>query len=512
MVKINTITESILEVKTDGIAFILEDGFEVSKDIKNKIKEFGIDILKLFKKQNFTGKAKSSVSILIPEKNGFKNVFFVGMGCCCNKMEKIAENYRQAIGIAIGLAEKNNIESLAIEIPEGCKKFKELNEAYFAHQTVKTAIVASYKFNEFLTSKEKKDKKLKELILVSKGKNKKLIEERVELAKVLGNAVNEARRWIDLPANKFYPAIAEEEARKIAKEQGLKIKVFGEDQIKKMGMGGLAGVSSGSEQDCKFIILEYKTSKKNAKTLAFIGKGVTFDSGGLSLKPSRGPGSMETMKEDMSGASAVLGAMKAIAQLKPDVNVFGVLAVTENLPGDGALKPGDIVTFYNGKTGEVLNTDAEGRLILADALAYTEKELKPDVMIDIATLTGACVYAVGPFYSGLFSCNENLIEKIKEAGNITGDKVWPLPIDSDYRKAMLSDIADVRNTSKPGYYAGATTAALFLKEFVKETEWAHIDIGGTAFNVPDRPYLGNGATGVGVSLLVELAMNWNKKK
>jgi leucyl aminopeptidase len=284
-----------------------------------------------------------------------------------------------------------------------------------------------------------------------------------------------------------------------------------------MGMGGLAAVSRGSEIDCALIILEYKAQSPHASysaeatkdrpTLCFVGKGITFDSGGLSLKPAD---SMETMKEDMSGAAAVICAIDALAQLKPDINIIAIAPTSENLPSGKATKPGDIVTFYNGKTAEIKNTDAEGRLILADALSYAVKHYKPDIIVDLATLTGACSRALGPVYSGLFSEHESLIKKLHEAGNISGDRLWQLPMGDDYKKAITSTVADICNIGSKQIMAGASTAAHFLQHFVDDTVWAHIDIAGTAFDVPNISYYRPGGTGVGVRLLVALAMNWQK--
>ncbi len=267
----------------------------------------------------------------------------------------------------------------------------------------------------------------------------------------------------------------------------------------------MAGGARGSDQDCLLLMIEDKAKKKTAPTLVFVGKGITFDSGGLSLKPAV---HMETMKEDMSGAAAVIATMEALAVLKPSVNVIGITPLAENLPGPTATKPGDIVRFYNGKTAEVKNTDAEGRLILADALSYGVKQYKPDAIIDIATLTGACAYALGPFYTGLMSEHDELAERVDRAAHLSGDRVWRLPMHDDYKVAIKSPVADICNIGSNKYMAGAITAACFLQHFVDDVPWVHLDIAGTAFNVPDLPYYRPGATGVGVRLLVDLAMNW----
>jgi leucyl aminopeptidase len=309
-----------------------------------------------------------------------------------------------------------------------------------------------------------------------------------------------------MPPSQLTPVALADKAEAIAKKHGLGCTIFSEEQIIKMGMGGLAGVSAGSENDCKLVILDYKCSKKDAQTIAFVGKGITFDSGGLSLKPASG---MENMKDDMSGASAVISTMEALAQLKPDVNILGVAALAENMPSGKATKPGDILRFYNGKTAEVRNTDAEGRLVLADALAYVAKEYKPDAMIDLATLTGLCHYFFGPFYSALLSNNKKLQDEIVRAGTCTGERVWPLPYDDDYKQGITSHIADIQNTGKESIRSGTITAGHFLEHFVGDIPWAHLDIAGTSFETPMLPYCDKGATGVGVRLLIDLAQHWN---
>jgi leucyl aminopeptidase len=322
---------------------------------------------------------------------------------------------------------------------------------------------------------------------------------------IIAGGVNRVRHWIDLPPSVLTPVDLALKAESICKEHDLPITIFDEEDINKMGMGGLSAVSAGSHEDCKLVIMEYKTSQKNAPTICLVGKGITFDSGGLSLKPAQ---SMETMKDDMSGAAAVIGTMQVIAQLKPKVNVIGITPLAENLPSGTATKPGDIVRFYNGKTAEIKNTDAEGRLILADALSYAVKNYKLDGIIDIATLTGACAAALGPFFTGMMGYSQDLMERLEHAAELSGERVWRLPFDADYKKAIISDVADICNIGKSSYKAGAITAGYFLSHFVEDVPWVHLDIAGTAFEVPGISYYGPGATGVGVRLFVELLMNW----
>ena len=270
-------------------------------------------------------------------------------------------------------------------------------------------------------------------------------------------------------------------------------------------MGGLLAVSSGSEQEPRFIVVEYVPEKQSTETVGLVGKGVTFDSGGISIKPAQG---MDEMKDDMAGAAAVISSMELIAHLKPRVNVIGIAPITENLPSGTALRPGDIITFYNGKTAEVKNTDAEGRLILADALAYAVKHYKLDALINFATLTGSCSAALGPFFCGLMSKHDHLAEQIAHASLESGDRAWRLPFHDDYKVAIRSAVADLCNIGNESYRAGSITAGFFLQNFVGDVPWAHLDIAGTSFNVPDISYYRPGATGFGVRLLANLLLAW----
>jgi leucyl aminopeptidase len=296
-----------------------------------------------------------------------------------------------------------------------------------------------------------------------------------------------------------------EQAQKIADAGKMKVTIFNQEQAKQMGMGGLVGVAQGSAQECRLVVMEYKSHVPDAPTIAVVGKGITFDSGGLSIKPANG---METMKDDMAGAAVVISTMSLLPHIKPRVNVIALAPLAENMPSGTATRPGDILRFYNGKTAEVKNTDAEGRLILADALSYAVKHYKLDGIISIATLTGSCAYALGPFFCGLMSQHDELALRILDASWQSGDRAWRLPFHDDYRGAVRSNIADICNIGNEKYRAGAITAGFFLTNFVDEVPYVHLDIAGTAFNVPDISYYRPGATGFGVRLLVQLLQNW----
>jgi len=306
---------------------------------------------------------------------------------------------------------------------------------------------------------------------------------------------------VNEPSNCMTPMRMSEVAKEIADKYALKFKAFDSEDMKSMGMGGLLGVAKGSNEPPKLITLSYKGDEQSDSAIGFIGKGVTFDSGGISLKPSE---RMEEMKDDMAGGAAVMAALKAIAELKPKVNVTVIVPATENLPSGTALKPGDILKAMNGKTIEVINTDAEGRLILADALSYAVKQ-KLSPLVDLATLTGACRVALGTGYSGVFSNNQQLTDKVLGAAAKTGEKLWQMPVPEEYKEQIKSEIADIKNTGDR--YGGAITAALFLAEFVGDTPWVHLDIAGPASSNKESGYIVKGATGVGVRTLVELALS-----
>ena len=308
----------------------------------------------------------------------------------------------------------------------------------------------------------------------------------------------------NLPSKDCTPLQLASRAKKISSNRPLKTTIFNTDKLKKLGFGGLLGVASGSQQPPCFIIMEYNGGKRGEKPVVFVGKTITFDTGGISIKPSP---SMDEMKHDKSGGATVMALMQAVADLKLPVNVIGLMPATENMPSGSAYKPGDVITFYNKKTAEILNTDAEGRVILADALSYAQN-YKPRMIIDFATLTGACIIALGTAVSGLLGNDKKIINSLFESGERTGEKVWELPLTKDYKKLIQSDIADIKNIGGRG--AGTITAAAFLSHFVGNYPWAHLDIAGTAWTqegTPKKSYIKKGATGVGVLLSIDFLRN-----
>ncbi len=498
MISYSLSTKSLLTQEADAYVLFLPEGFSFAKELKAIAKDFVPDLEKILKKHSFTGKAQSSLLVHIQKGDETKSLILLGIG---NKADKKMESYRRALGSLVRLAEQQQCTSLALAVPSA--SFFGVTQEELGQETAVIMQMGAYHFDEFFAEKKQKEF---EVTLVVDEQHKRAIQKGIDAGMIIGGAVNKARHWIDLPPETLTPIELATKAKAIAKKHGLKFTEFKEKDIIKMGMGGLAAVAKGSERDCHLVILEYKTKKKNAPTLGFVGKGITFDSGGLSLKP---PQYMETMKEDMSGAAAVLASIDALAQLKPPVNVVALLPLSENLPSGKATKPGDIVRFYNGKTAEVRNTDAEGRLILADALAYAEKHYDLDALIDVATLTGACAYALGPFFTGMMSQHPAFAKRVQQAADSTGDRVWPLPFDDDYKVAMKSKVADICNIGSSRYRAGAITAGFFLQHFVEKTPWVHLDIAGTSFDVPDIPYYRTGATGAAVRLLIALARHWS---
>lgn len=366
------------------------------------------------------------------------------------------------------------------------------------------ALLGLYSFTQYKNPEYQNVEEI--MIAVTEKESVPILESAIAKGKVVAEATNLARDMVNEPASYMTPSRMAEVAEDIASKYNLECKVFDREDMEAMGMEALLGVARGSNQPPKLITLAYKGDERSEKAMGFLGKGITFDSGGISIKPSEG---MDEMKGDMAGAAAVMTAVGAIAQLKPKINVTAIIPATENLPSGTALKPGDILRAMNGKTIEVISTDAEGRLILADALSYAVKQgLSP--LIDLATLTGACRVALGLLYSGVFGNDRDLIDKVLKAGERTGEKMWQMPLPEEYKEQNKSDIADIKNTGNR--YGGAITAALFLAEFVGNTPWIHLDIAGPRLSSKDSGYLVKGAAGFGVRTLVELALSEAKSE
>lgn len=504
MISLKLTTDKLLDRTADAFVFFVEHGSDFAQS-STTAKELYPHYDQSLKQRGFTGKAGSS--LILTGVHNCRGIYliFLGLGDLKGGYGNV-EVLRRALGQLVRIAESHKLTSFTFDLPDPIRLG--LSYERLAQETATIMHKASYHFNEYITNKDRTFEWDITAIIGVSQQNENDVQKGLNLGICIADAINTARYWCDLPPSALNPPSFAEKAGELAKEHGLKATIFGKKEILAMNMGGIDGVCRGSQYEPRLVVLEYKAKKAGAPTLAFVGKGVTFDTGGISIKPSAG---METMKDDMAGAAVVLAVMKVIAQIEPNVNVVAIAPMVENMPSGTAQKPGDILRTYNGKTIEVADTDAEGRLILADALAYAVKQYKPDAIIDLATLTGACAAALGVFYAGLLSQHEELTAKVMKASERSGDKVWRFPLDPDYSPAIASDVADVKNIGSIRYKAGTITAALFLQHFVGDTPWVHLDIAGTAFGVPDLSYLRPGATGFGIRLLVDLVTHWDEK-
>ena len=449
---------------------------------------------RLVASSGFRGAANETT--LVPRGNQW--VLVVGLG---KAKELTLDRMRQFAGTAAKTIRARGLKRLVLPV---LKERGLGSTATVAQALAEGARLGLYRYDQFRRlPKHERNRRVEAVTLVVERRGEVAEARRaVEKAEVIAEAVSLARDLINGPSNMVTPTYLANQARTIAKQLKLKCTVIPFPQLKRLGFGGVVGVAQGSAHPAQFIVLDYNPRGAKA-TFALCGKGITFDSGGLSLKPAA---KMEQMKYDMSGAAAVLSTVKAAATMKLPVRIVGIVAATENLPSGTAQKPGDILKTLSGKTVEVLNTDAEGRLVLADCLHYA-KRYKPNCVVDLATLTGACVVALGAEAIGLMTKDERLAARINQAGKATHERVWRLPLWDEYGPAMKSDIADLRNVTNTGE-AGTITAAKFLEEFAEGLPWAHLDIAGTAWTEKERPYVPKGAVGIGVRLLIELMERW----
>lgn len=397
-----------------------------------------------------------------------------------------------ARALAAAIAAKSTQLGILASLPKAVKFAAEDVAALLASG----ARLRAYRFDKYRTKEKAEDKpKLSNVVVITASPDK--AKKRYAPLAALAESVNFARDLVSEPANVIYPETLANECKKLSK-LGLKVEVLGEAEMKKLGMGSLLGVGQGSERESKLVVMQWHGGKKGAKPVALIGKGVTFDTGGISIKPA---GGMEEMKWDMAGSAAVIGTMRALAARGAKVNAVGIVGLVENMPDGNAQRPGDVVTSMSGQTIEVLNTDAEGRLVLADALWYCQDRFKPQCMVDLATLTGAIIITLGSHRAGIWSNNDALSDGLTAAADRTGERLWRLPLGPEYDAMINCDIADMKNISD-GREAGSTTAAQFLQRFVNDTPWAHLDIAGVAWqNKPLTPLAPKGAVGWGVRLL-----------
>ena len=495
-VQINHQTKLTKKTHYDACVVFLPEGSKKGTALVKSLPEFIQDELsKLLKVEAFSGKS-NEVQVAYPgSTKDAGRLLFVGVG---DVKKLTAEALRRAAGKVAQELVKLKVKTVGVIPPSIPKKTQ---QAAFSTALAEGFILGAYEFKQYKTKKnsDKGDSSSHSTLEVTLlDAEKQLDEHAVEKGVFCAGGVSFARDLGNTPANELTPQILAKKAKQLASETKLKCTILTEEDMEKIGMHMLLGVSKGSNEPAQMIILEHRV-KGSKETVAIVGKGITFDSGGISLKPGKG---MDEMKFDMCGGAAVLGAMKAVAGIKPNVNVIGVVPASENLPNGRAQKPGDIVTSLSGQTVEVLNTDAEGRLILGDALTYVEQTYSPNAIIDLATLTGACVTALGRYASAAIGNDDKLLEEVIAAGKASGDLAWPLPNFPEYEDCLKGKYADIKNLGDGT--AGTITAGLFLKKFVEKTPWTHLDIAGTAWNVRNIGYIPNdGATGSGVRLLVE---------
>lgn len=496
--------------KTDFLAYaadiaavgIFEDNFS-GNFIKELDRRLGGQIKNLEKLGDFDGKAGSICLLYTNGRAAAKRLLLVGLG---KRSKLTAAVLHKSAAAAAGKAVEINAGSAVFCLHSDIPGSAELSMEDVGQILTEGAMFGAFRYDEYITNPEKKrPTRLKIILADTSLAVVRQLKKGAAAGIITGSAQNYARAFANRPANVITPAVLAAEAKKIAQASSrLRCAVLNEKQLQAKKMGGILAVGQGSNNPPRLIVLEYTPAGSSGRlpSIALVGKAITFDSGGISLKPGEG---MQDMKFDKSGGLAVLGAMRAIAAFKPNVRVFGIIPAAENMPSGRSYRPGDIITTYSGKTVEIHSTDAEGRMILCDALAYAANTLGCSAIVDIATLTGACVVALGQKRAGLLGNNEQLMEQLKIASAKTGERIWPLPCDDEYLEAMKSKIADLKNTG--GKWGGACTAGAFLSQFVGEAKWAHIDMAGVGVwgaAEGDAP----GSIGFGVRLLTEFIRNY----
>ena len=445
----------------------------------------------LLASSELTGKALELAMLYRPAGIKAKRVLFVGGG----KDNKFNPNdLRKIAGTAARHLKSRSIRNVAVALPDPVH--------FHADNAVRAAVIGAVigDFDPDTYKSDRKDQRIDSLTIVAPpGSDEEVLRSALEEGRIIGESQNFARELVNEPSNRLTPTMLADRARKMAAETGLQCEVLGPDEIKALKMGAFWGVAQGSDEPPALIVLKYAPAGAPAEpVLGLIGKAITFDTGGISIKPADG---MEKMKYDMAGGATMLGAMRAIAQLKPKVKVNAVICASENMPSGKAQKPGDVQIAMSGKSIEIINTDAEGRLVLADGLTYARTKLGCTHLVDAATLTGACVVALAMVNAGIFANDDAMYERFEKARHQAGEKMWRLPLDDEYRDMIKSSIADIVNSG--GRYGGAVTAAMFLKEFVEDKPWIHLDIAGTAWVDEAKPFIAKGPSGIAVRSLIE---------
>ncbi len=493
--KFQGITGNFAEANAEALAVAVFKGEKAaSNELKDLDKLTGGLVAEVMKAEEFKGDAGQTALLRFAPKGGVKatRLLLVGVG---DKADYKPHAIAALAGTATRYLRSRNVKSFAL-LPRS-----EATAVESAQNSVQGFITSQFELDKYKT-KDKNNKSVDTLVICVDGAKPADLKAGITRGQAIGESINLTRDLANEPANVLPPAEMAKRAQAMAKSVGLKCQILDEATMTKMGMGSLMSVSLGSAQPAKLIVLRYEPAKSTAKKgelLALVGKGITFDTGGISLKPGE---NMDAMKYDMSGGATVIGTMRAIALLKPTVPVIGVIAAVENMPDGAASRPSDVVTAMNGKTIEILNTDAEGRLVLADAVAYAEKQGATRI-VDMATLTGAVIVALGDLNTGILGNDQRFVDEIIGLGKEAGESFWQLPVSPEYSKQIRSDIADIKNIGPRGK-AGTIMGAVFIQEFIDKAKWAHLDIAGTAWADGVKPHQSKGPTGVAIRTLLKL--------
>ena len=507
--KINLVLSAPAEIETECLVAIVLDRAEARAEAstaKNKpapyvaannkaVQEAAAEVIA---SGETTGKNLESTLLHRPAKLKAKRLLLLGGG----KAKKFsAVDLRKIAGAAVRSLKSKGVRNLAILLPEGS-----LSAADAANAIVEGAFIGSFDSDTYKSDRKDRDKEqsIDSLTIVSQG-DQAALQKAIDEARIIGESLNFTRQLVNEPSNRMTPTVLADHAKKMAQEVGLKCDVYGADKIKELKMGAFWGVAQGSDEPPALIVMRYEPAGAPEKpVLGLVGKGITFDTGGISIKPADG---MEKMKYDMAGGATMIGVMRAVALLKPKIKVIGIVCATENMPSGKAQKPGDIQTAMSGKTIEIINTDAEGRLVLADGLCYA-RQLGCTHLIDAATLTGAVVVALGYANVGVFANDDAFYDSFAKTLTKSGESMWRLPVTDESLDMTRSSIADLMNTG--GRWGGASTAAAFLKEFAEDTPWIHLDIAGTAWMEDQKAWIAKGPSGIAVRSLIEFARNFGK--
>lgn len=497
MISLKAEYKDVLSIKSDALVVFIPSDDKNSRTAKRKLETLLGKSISPTSLKDITGKTGETTVLYTPERFAARRIILTGIG----ESKKITLEYLRRAGAAAAKKSQDmklsSISYILDIFDNGNIPLTESLEE-ISCTIAEGAGLGIYKYSTYFTDNDKKTNFLQTVSLIAHTKKLlKEVENGVNRAAAICNGVYLARDLGNTPGLDLYPETLAAIARDTCRKAGCKVTVFDEKKIESLKMGGILSVSKGSERRPRFIIIEWNGGKRTEKPYVLVGKGVTFDTGGISLKPSA---NMADMKMDMAGAASVIGTMKIVAALNLPVNIVGLIPACENMPSGKAIRPGDVIRIMDGKTVEIDNTDAEGRLIVADALVYA-KRFKPKAVVDLATLTGACVVALGHYATGMMGTDDTVIDALKTAGDRSYERVCELPLYEEYEKLIRSNVADVKNVG--GRWAGAITAGWFLKKFVDDYSWVHLDIAGTAILEENGDYTQKGASGVGVRLLVE---------